>query len=229
MTSSGTTTFNPTMGEATVYALGLCGIRPTEILQEHMISARMAANLLFATWSSMGVNLWKVDLITTPLVQGQPSYPVGASNIVMLDTYISTTTGGTTIDRIILPVSRTEYASYPNKAQQGFPTVYWQDRLLSPVVYLWPVPDGTQTALKYYEVVQIDDVAFTNGQTMDMPLYFQEAFALGLAYRLALTWAPERAAGLKALADESYLTAASQNIETEQFYVSPMTGGYFRN
>lgn len=228
MTTSGTTNFNPSVGEAVMHAFQMCGVRPTALTQEHMTSARMATNMLLTTWSSKGVNLWKVTLQTIPLVAGQASYAVPTNNIVMLDTYISTANGASTIDRLILPVSRTEYASYPNKAQQGFPTTYWQDRLLNGLVYLWPVPDGTQTSLNFYQVEQIYDGNYTNGQTLDLPPYFLEAFAMGLAYRLAIIWAPERAQGLKLLADEAYATAAAQNIETEDVYISPQVSGYWR-
>jgi hypothetical protein len=228
VTTSGTTNFNPSLGEAVIHAFGMCGVRPTALAQEHMVSARYAANMLQTTWSSKGVNLWKVSQVTVPLVQGQSSYSIPTSNIVMLDTYIRTTSGGTSTDRIILPVSRTEYASYPNKAQQGFPSTFWQDRLLTGLVYLWPVPDGTQTSLVYYQVEQIYDANFTGGQTLDLPTYFLEAFTLGLAYRLAITWAPERAQGLKALADEAYDTAAAQNIESSDFFIAPMTSVYWR-
>lgn len=229
MTTSGTTNFNPTMGEAVMHAFQMCGVRPTALTQEHMTSARMAANLLMTTWSSKGVNLWKVTLQSVPLVAGQASYRIPANNIVMLDTYIHTEQGSSATDRLILPVSRSEYASYPNKAQQGFPTVYWQDRLLNGLVYLWPVPDGSQTSLDYYQVEQIEDANYTGGQTLDLPTYFLEAFVNGMAYRLAIMWAPERAQALKLLADESYQTAADQNIETANFYVSPQVGGYWRN
>ena len=229
MTTSGTYNFNPSMGEAVLYAFNLCGIRNTEVLQEHMESARMAANMIAARWSAQGVNLWKVELITTPLVQGQATYSYDPSVITMLDTYISVTNGdGTYTDRLILPVSRTEYASYPEKSQQGFPTTYWADRLLNPTVTLWPVPDGNETYLKYYAVQQIQDANFTSGQTLDLPYYFLEAFAYAMAQRLATIWAPEKAAGLKALADESYMIAATQNVETAAFYVSPVISGYFR-
>jgi hypothetical protein len=132
------------------------------------------------------------------------------------------------IDRLILPVSRTEYASYPNKDQEGFPTTYWQDRLISGNVTLWPVPDGTQTALSYYQVCQIDDANFASGQTVNVPAYFLEAFAYGLAQRLAMMWAPEKVAMIKPLADEAYSIAAQQNVETAQQYISPMISGYFR-
>lgn len=229
MTASGTFNYNPSLGELTLYAFNLCGIRNTALLQEHMESARMAANLLLGRWSSEGVNLWMVNLQTIPLVAGQAEYTLPANNIVMLDTYIETDNGsGSPIDRLILPISRTEYASYPNKEQEGFPTTYWQNRLISSTVTLWPVPDGTQTSLKYYQVCQIDDANFTNGQTVNIPVYFMEAFAYGLAQRLAMIWAPDKVVMIKPLADEAYAIAAQQNVETSDFYVSPQISGYFR-
>jgi hypothetical protein len=229
MTVSGTYNYNPSLGELTLYAFNLCGIRNTALLQEHMESARMAANLLLGRWSSEGVNLWMVNLQTIPLVKGQSTYSVPGNNIVMLDTYIETDDGtGPPIDRLILPISRTEYASYPNKEQQGFPTTYWQDRLINSTVTIWPVPDGTQTSLKFYQVCQIDDSEFANGQTVNVPVYFLEAFAYGLAQRLAMIWAPDRLQILKPLADEAYQIAAMQNVETAQQYISPMISGYFR-
>lgn len=224
MTTSGTYNFNPSLGEITLYAFNLCGIRNTALLQEHMESARMATNMLLARWSSQGVNLWAVDLQSVPLVQGQATYSVPANTITMLDTYV--VSGG--INRVILPISRTEYASYPNLAQQGFPTTYWFDRLLSPTVTLWPVPDGTQTSLDYYRVRQIQDSNFVNGQNVEIPYYFLEAFTYGLAQRLALTWSPDKVAMLKPLADESYQIAISQNQENANTYITPMVSGYFR-
>jgi len=233
MTSSGTYAYNPSLGELTLYAFNLCGIRNTEILQEHMESARMAANLLLGRWSSQGVNLWMVNQKSIPLTQGLSTYQFSDyninNNIVMLDTYIRTTdSSGNSIDRLILPISRTEYASYPNKEQQGFPTTYWQDRLISSTVTLWPVPDGSQTSLEFYQVCQIDDANFTSGQTVNVPVYFLEAFAYGLAQRLAAIWSPDKAPGIKVLADESYQIAAMQNVETAQQYISPTISGYFR-
>lgn len=285
---SGTYTFDPSLGEMTLYAYNLIGVRNTAILQEHMESARMAANMLLGRWSSQGVNLWQVTRQSIPLVAGQPTYNVPNNNITMLDTYI--VTGGVTltgsisgvtltitsgspsvgmmisgnsiiqgtqilsgssstwtistsqtvavgdiigetaqsINRIIMPVSRTEYASYANKEQQGFPTVYWQDRLLNGNVTLWPVPDGTQTALSYYQVGQIDDAAFTSGMQVSLPVYFYEAFAYALAQRLAMIWAPEKVQLIKPLADEAYLIAVEQNIENAPTYISPMISGYYR-
>ena len=229
MATSGTYNYNPGLGELTLYAYNLIGIRNTSVLQEHMEAARMAANMMLSRWANQGVNLWAVDLVTVPLVKGTSTYSVDSNTVMMLDTYIETVNGsGPPIDRLILPISRTEYASYPNKTQQGFPTTYWFDRLLSPSVTLWPVPDGTTTSLKYYRVRQIQDANLTSNQNVEIPYLWLEAFAYGLAQRLATIWAPEKVAILKPMADESYEIAAQQNVETAQQYISPMISGYFR-
>jgi len=204
-----------------------------------MEAARMATNMMLSRWSNQGVNLWAVDLVTTPLVTGQSTYDVDQSTVMILDAYIQTNSSGALTDRIILPISRTEYASYPNKQQQGFPTVFWFDRLISaarstgsagPTVTIWPVPNTTQgpTTLKYYRVRQIQDAALQNGQTVEIPYLWMEAFAYGLAQRLAIIWAPDKVAIMKPMADESYQIAADQNVETAQQYISPMLSGYFR-
>lgn len=229
MATSGTYAYNPGLGELSIYAYNLIGIRGTSLLQEHMEASRMATNMMLSRWANQGVNLWAVDPITTLLVKGQSTYSVDANTVVMLDAYIETDNGnGQPIDRLILPISRTEYASYPNKEQQGFTTTYWFDRLLSPTVTLWPVPDGTTTSLKYYRVRQIQDANLTNNQNVEIPYLWLEAFAYGLAQRLATIWAPDKIALLKPMADEAYAIAAAQNVETAQQYISPIISGYFR-
>lgn len=224
MATSGTYTFNPSLGEIVLYAYQNIGVRPTALLQEHMDSARMATNMMLARWSNQGVNLWCVDLITTPLTQGTATYPVDANTVMILDAYIVSEG----IDRIILPISRTEYASYPNKEQQGFPTTFWFDRLISPTVTLWPVPDGSQTSLKYYRVRRLQDSDLQNSQQPEIPYLWLEAFADGLTYRLARIWAPQLAPALKAQSDESYEIAAQQGVEQAQQYISPQLSGYWR-
>lgn len=226
MTTSGTYAFNPAMGEIVLYAYQNIGVRPTSVLQEHMESARMATNMMLSRWSNQGVNLWCVDLITVPLVEGQTTYAVDGNTIMILDAYTTTDSG---IDRVIMPISRTEYASYPNKTQQGFPTSYWFDRLISPSITLWPVPDGSSaTVLKYYRVRQVQDANLQNGENAEIPYRWLEAFADGLTYRLARIWAPQMAQLLKGQADESYSIASAQDVEAVPTYISPMIGGYFR-
>ena len=66
------------------------------------------------------------------------------------------------------------------------------------------------------------------GQNVEVPVYFLEPYVLGLATRLAAIWAPDRAPGLKVMADEAWGVATRQNTETAMVYVSPMLNGYYR-
>lgn len=230
MTTSGTTLYNPSIGETILYSFNLCQIRSTSIAQEHLNSARQAMNMMLSRWSNMGVNLWKVDTETITLVAGQSTYPVPADTIMILDMYARTPSGTSNTDRIMMPISRTEYASYPNKAQQGFPTVFWFDRLISPTVTIWPVPDGSgnPSTITYYRVTQIQDANLPGGETIDIPYRWLDAFANGLAYYLSRIWQPQLTPQLKAEADEAYQIAANQDVENVSVFLSPQIAPYFR-
>lgn len=225
MTTSGTYNFNPSLAEITLYAYMNIGIRPTALLQNHMSSARMATNMILSRWANQGVNLWQVDLVETPIIDGQATYTVQSNTVLILDAYV--VVGG--VDRIIMPISRSEYASYPNKEQPGVPTVFWFDRTLSPDVTIWPVPSNGQVSyLKYYRLRQSQDSEIQNGVSVEVPVVWLEALSDALSYRLAKIWAPEFAAALKSDANESYQIAAERNIEQATTYISPMIGGYYR-
>jgi hypothetical protein len=231
MTSSGSYVYNPSIGEVVLYAFNLCGVRSTSLTQEHMNSARQAMNMMLSTWANRSVNLWKVEKVTTDIAPGQSTYDVAPRTVMVLDAYVSTEDGGGNMtDRIISPISRSEYASYPNKTSEGFPTVFWFDRLIDPKLTLWPVPpaSGGPTKLSYYRVAQIEDANLPGGETLDVPYRWLDAFSSGLAFYLSRIWAPERKADLKQDAEEAYELAAAQDVENTQFYISPMIGGYFR-
>lgn len=230
MTTSGTYNYNPSIGEVVLYAFNLCQVRSTSIVQEHLNSARQAMNMMLSRWSNMGVNLWKVDTETITLLDGVSTYSVPADTVMILDMYARTPSGTTNTDRIMMPISRSEYASYPNKLQEGFPTVFWFDRLISPTVTIWPVPDGSgnPTTITYYRVTQIQDANLPGGETIDVPYRWLDAFSSGLAYYLSRIWQPQLSGQLKQDADEAYSIAASQDTENVSVYISPMIAGYFR-
>jgi len=231
LSSSGTYNFSVSNGEVVLAAYERIKIFAPSIRVEHMMTARRELNFLLAEAANKQVNLWKVDKVSVPLINGQAEYAVDPKTVMILDGWITTgvSSPSDANDIYIVPISRTEYASYPNKAQQGFPTSYWYDRLVSPTITLWPVPDGSSaTILKYYRVRQVQDANLQNGQTVEIPYRWLEAFADGLAYRLARIWSPQMAAGLKQVADESYQIAAAQDVESVNTYISPMIGSYFR-
>lgn len=223
--TTGTYGFAPSFGETLLHAYNLCGIRPTSLIQTHYESGRMAANLVMSESSARGVNLWQVTQECVPLVQGCSTYSVPTNTITILDVYISQSQG---IDRIILPISRTEYASYSNKKQQGVVTTFWFDRLLQPTITLWPVPNGTQQTLKYYRLRQTQDTSLAGGAVPEIPVYWWNWFTKALAKELCLIWAPAQYPVLAAEADRAYGFAASQNTEQSNVYVSPQISGYYR-
>lgn len=221
--------FQASFGSLTLHAFQLVGLRPTSLVQEHFESARMAANLMLLHWANDGVNLWRVDLETIPLVQGQSTYAVDPDTVTILDAYYTTGAGPTAVDRILLSISRTEYTSYARKEQQGTPTVFWHNRQLEPTVTLWPVPDGIEASFSYYRLAQNDPATLSNGATPEIPQVWFPAFVSGLAAQLAMIWAPERLAFLAPAAAEAFRKAAETNVELAQQYISPQIGGYYRN
>jgi len=64
MATSGTYTYNPSLGELGLWAFNACEVRSTALTVERMENLRMSANLLLSRWSNQGVNLWAVELIT---------------------------------------------------------------------------------------------------------------------------------------------------------------------
>lgn len=193
-----------------------------------MADARMAFNLLLSSFGNDTPNLWTVDLVTEVLVPGQATYTVEPDTIMMLDTYISTGTGDSQVDRIIWPISRTEYASMPNKNLESQPTVFWFDRQLSPQVTLWQTPDDQQVyTLKYYRATVIQDQSLSNGQNVDVPRWWLLATAFGLAELLAMSYATDRVAGLAMKAKEALLAAREADTENVPTYFLPMMSGYW--
>ena len=222
-----------------VYTVGtqitVSGITPSGYNGTYTVTASSNGSVSYANTTTGAQTVAGTISSQTPA----GTYSVDPNTVVILDAYCETTTNSAQpIDRIILPVSRTEYASYPNKQQTGFPTVFWYDRLIGstrstgspgPSVTLWPVPDGSSAQLlKYYRVRQIQDSNYTSGQTVEIPYLWMEAYAYALGHRLAVMWNPQKSMMLKPLADEAYQIAAEQNVETAQFYFSPQIFGYFR-
>lgn len=227
MSTTGTYNFDPALGSLVIDAFGNCGVRRTELTAQHMDDARFAANLITAKWAASGVNLWAVDLQTVALVQGQATYDVPGNTIFILDAYIAQ--GSPAIDTLIYPISRSDYVAISDKATQSTPSVFWFDRTLSPTVTLWAVPSQTGTwTLKYWRARQIQDSSLSNGGTVEMPIRFVDAFSWELSARMAVKYAPDRAAMLKQEAREAWDIATSSDTENVALQIQPTLAGYFR-
>lgn len=226
MSISGTTSYNPILGELFFMAFSRCQVRRTELLASHMSDARNEANLAQVEFVNAGVLLWKQVLNTFPMVAGQSTYSIPPQTIMVLDLYITPAPGQ---DRLITPFSRTDYASLANKQSVGFPTSFFFLRTVSPTLTFWPVPDNNTTyQCSYWSYVQIDDAVPAQGGNADLQYRFLDAFVAKLAHRLARIYNPALEAVRKADADETFALAMKADTENVPLYFTPGLSGYYR-
>lgn len=229
MTASGTYAFNPAVSDITLNAYSRIGLRRPALTADHLQDAADEANFLLVEWSNKQPLLWTSEVQSFPLIQGTATYTLSVQTVMVLIAYIQTTVGSTTIDRVISPVSTTEYASMPDKTTQGIPSTFWLDRQTTPTVTLWQPPDATGTyTLKLRTVRQIQDSKLPSGVTAEVPYRFLDAFAAGLAARLARMHAPALEELRKKDAVEAWTIAATQDVENVNLYIYPSLGSYYR-
>lgn len=230
MATSNSYNFLPSVGELIVAAYRRVQIHRSEILTEHLADARNELNLLQVQFANLGPLLFTVDLQTINLVQGQATYSIPPETAMILDVYVSTPNGdGTNSDRVITALSRTEYASMPDKGQQAPPTSYWFDRLINGTITLWPVPDGTNPTASYYRFTQIQDASLTNGASPQIPYLMLDAYVAGLAQRLSVIYVPPKPGyDYEGAAGKALNTFFSQYNEFVPLYIQPQTEGYWR-
>jgi hypothetical protein len=208
------------------------GMGATEIEDRHMISANRSFNYEMQTAANRGVTLFAVSQGTPiNLVQGTATYSLPTNCVQMLDTYYSYPNGdGTYTDRMMLPMTRTDYAQIPNKNAQAPPNRYWFQRTLTPQVTTWQVYDGSQAGalLNYFFLSQLQDVALMGSQSPDLLNRFLEAITSGVTSRLAEKFAPARFAEKLGLAKAAWQEAKEEDREQGPLSIKPQFGSYSR-
>jgi hypothetical protein len=215
MATSGTATFNLDLSEIVEEAFERAGgeLRTGYDLR----TARRSLNLLFMDWANRGINMWTFEQGTINLVPGTATYNLPTDTVDLLEHVIRTGAGNesTQADLTITRISVSTYATIPNKLQQARPIQIWVERLDTPRVTLWPVPDNSQTyQLVYWRMRRIQD-AGDGVNTMDMPFRFVPCMVAGLAYYLALKvpGAAQRLDVLKMQYDEAWTLASGEDQE----------------
>jgi hypothetical protein len=236
--SSGTQTFFLSNAELLFEAFDRAHVRPSEITRHHLISARRSMNLLMQEWSNLGVNLWEVVQAQITLVTGQALYTLPSNLVTIMEMYFTTVNGngaGYNSDRIMVPVTRTQYAMIPNKLQPGIPTQYWLERLESPVVTIWqpPFQGGPSYVINYNYLQRIDDAGIGTGETPDVVYRALDALCAGLAKRLAKKFAPleirqQIVAETTADSQEAWNNFVTNDQEDGPLIYQPNVGGYGR-
>lgn len=216
MAISGTATFNLDLSEIVEEAFERAG---SELRTGYDLrTARRSLNLLFADWANRGINMWTFEQGSIALSPGVATYNLPTDTVDLLEHVIRTGAGSVTTqaDLTITRISVSTYATIPNKLQQARPIQVWVERLLTPRITVWPVPDDSQTyTFVYWRMRRIDDAG--NGvNTMDIPFRFLPCLVAGLAYYLALKLpnGTQRLDILKAQYDEAWELASTEDRET---------------
>jgi hypothetical protein len=215
MATSGTAAFNMDLTEIVEEAYERAGgeLRTGYDLR----TASRSLNLMFSQWANKGLNMFTYEQGLINLIPGQATYNLPADTVDLLEHVIRTGAGSqsTQADLTITRISVSTYATIPNKLQQARPIQVWIERLDTPRITVWPVPDNSQPyVFVYWRLRRMQD-AGTGVNTMDMPFRFYEAMTAGLAYHLALKipGAMDRLPILKEQYDSAWDLASSEDRE----------------
>ena len=179
-------------------------------------TARRSLNLLLADWANRGLNQWTIKQRSLTMVAGDGEYDLGADVIDVLSVVVRRSNTDYSLERL----SRDSFLTIPNKTTQGRPNQFFLDRQLTPNLKLWPVPDNSTDVVLYDALTRMDDADdYTN--TMDLPFRFYPCLAAGLAYYIALKRAPNRVQMLKAVYEEEFDRAATEDRDRSSFNVVP--------
>jgi hypothetical protein len=226
MALSGTKTFELDVADYIEEAFERCGIEVRTGYDQR--TARRSLNLMLADWANRGLNQWTIERETITVdPTGGVDYTMSGSTIDILTAIVRNADGvGTsrqadlTLDR----VSREYYLNIPNKLTEGRPVQFFLDRQITPVLYVWPKPNTT-----YYivvdKLVRMDD-ASAGANTMQLPFRFYPCLAAGLAYYISIKKAPDRVQILKAIYEEEFERAASEDRDRAPARLSPSQNYY---
>lgn len=178
MATSGTTTFNPDIAELIEEAFDRAGYQGRSGYEYR--TAVRSANLLMVAWSNAGLNLWAVDEQSQALSSGDGQYNLPADTVDIIDQVVRINGQDARLERIGVG----SWAAIANKSQTNSrPSQIYVERLLTPRVNVWPVPNNNDCTLVYWRLRRVQD-AGTPDKTMDIPYRFLEAFCAGLSAKL---------------------------------------------
>jgi len=146
-------------------------------------------------------------------------FPNGVTDIQEADYRVKSTS----VDTPMTKISRSQYQGFSNKTDKGLPTQYWVQRFIDKVtmtLYLTPGAAQDGNYINFYYTKRIDDVgAYTNAT--DVPYRFIPCMISGLAYYLAVKYAPQRVQELKLLYEDELLRAEDEDGSSNSTYISP--------
>lgn len=225
MALSGTKTFELDVADYIEEAFERCGIEIRTGYDQR--TARRSLNIMLAEWSNRGLNQWTIERVTIPVNSTTASYTLPATVIDFLSVVVRMPIGPNTpsqVDLTVDRISRDYYLNIPNKLTQGRPVQFVVDRQIIPVLYVWPTPDQNYDLI-VDRLVRMDDAA-AGANTLQVPFRFYPCLAAGLAYYIAMKKAPDRVQLLKAVYEEEFDRAMSEDRDRAALSLTPVRDFY---
>jgi len=220
MATSGSVDFELDVADYIEEAFERCGL---EVRTGYDLkTAKRSLNLMLAEWANRGLNQWTIEQRTFTTTQGDAETDLGADVIDILSVVVRRSGTDYALDR----VSRDEFLNIPNKTTQGRPTQFFLDRQITPNLKIWPTPENSTDVVVYDALTRIQD-ADTQTNTLEVPFRFYPCLTAGLAYYIALKRAPQRIQLLKAVYEEEFERAMTEDRDRASFNVVPQYE-YFR-
>jgi len=117
-------------------------------------------------------------------------------------------------------VSRDDYLTIPNKTTTGRVDQFFLNRLITPELKVWPVPDNNTDIIIFNRLTRVQD-ADTYTNTFEVPFRFYPCLSAGLAYYLSIKRAPDRTQLLKTIYEEEFDRAAVEDRDRASFTIQP--------
>ena len=220
MALSGSTNFELNVAEFVEEAFERCGL---ELRTGYDLkTARRSINLMLAEWANRGLNQWTISQSTQALTKGTGNYTLDSGVIDVLSVVVRRDGTDFSLDRI----SRDTYLAIPTKTTEARPSQFFLARQIQPVLKLWPVPENSTDTVIFDALTRMDD-ADTYVNTVDMPFRFFPCLAAGLAYYISIKRAPNKTQLLKAVYEEEFERAMTEDRDIASFKGVPQFE-YFR-
>ena len=237
-TTSGTTVFEKGFSisdivEEAYERIGIQGVSGYQLK-----GARRSLNILFQEWANRGLHYWEIANNNITLVADQATYTMfrsttdgtsSATAVYGVDDVLEASFRNSNVDTPLTKINRSAYQALSNKTSTGQPTQYFVQRFIDKItitLYLTPGSSEAGKFLNYYYVKRIQDAgAYTNDA--DVPYRFVPCMIAGLAYYLAIKFAPDRIQMLKMLYEDELNRALQEDGSSSSSYITPKT--YYPN
>ena len=234
-TTSGTATFEKGFSIADIVEEAYERIGIQGVSGYQLKGARRSLNILFQEWANRGLHYWEIANNNITLVNGQSVYTMfrstadGTSDATAVygveDVLEASYRNSDNIDFPLTKINRSEYQSFSNKSETGVPTQYFVQRFIDKVtitLYLTPGTSEAGNKINYYYAKRIQDAGdYTNDA--DVPYRFVPCMVTGLAYYLAIKFAPERVQVLKMLYEDELQRALQEDGSSTSSFITPKT------